>query len=401
MAVRVALGAGRGRVVREMFTESVLLAALGSAGGVTLALLSTRALIALGPETLRANPPQMDGGVLLFATALTIVTALLFGMMPALRASRVDPQDALREGARGSSSTGTRSRRALVVAQLAVALTLLIGAGVLLKSFARMQQVDPGIRPEGVLAISMNLPGEKYPGSRRTAFFEELRALVMALPGVQAAAVSSIIPFQDNFDRIGIAIEGQPPRTPADELEPDRYIVSPGYIETLGVRLLKGRTFAPADRFDAPLVAMVDDQLARRISPEGDVIGKRTKLPGRDSLATIVGVVGHVKHYGLDAESQGQVYMSHVQYPWQWMHLLVRTSRPPLALVPEVRAAVKALDPDQPTYGMTTVEQLMLDRSASRRFVLLLLAIFGGVALLLAAIGLYGVIAYTVTQRRL
>jgi putative ABC transport system permease protein len=302
---------------------------------------------------------SLDGSVLAFTAAVTALTALLVGLAPALRAARPDLLVALKGGGWGASAPAAagRARRALVVVQLALALTLLTGAGLLLKSFARLQQVDPGIRPTGVLTAAVVLPSARYPEESTTPFYERLLERIRALPGVRAAAASSIVPFGTNFDRIGVEVEGRPSGSSDDLAEGDRYIVSPEFFAAMGVPLKQGRGFTGRDRHDAALVAVVDEVFARRTFPGESPIGKRMKLPGRDSLATIVGVAGHVKHYGLDAASPGQIYMPVAQYPWRYMVLVVRAEEAtdPLALVSPARAAVHALDPNLPLDDVATI----------------------------------------------
>jgi len=404
MALRAALGAGRGRLFRQLLTESFVLAACGAAAGLALAAGATRLLVAAGPPVLRAAPVPVDSRVLAFTALLTALTALLVGIAPALRASRPDLVGAFKDGGRGGSASGAagRARRTLVVTQLALALTLLAGAGLLLKSLARLHQVDPGIEPAGLLTAAVVLPSARYSDDRLTPFYERLLERARAIPGVAGVAASSIVPFGTNFDRIGVEVEGRPSASSDDLAEGDRYIVTPDFFAVMGVPLRRGRLPTARDRYDAPLVAVVDEQFARRVFPGEDAVGKRMLLPGRDSLATIVGVVGHVKHYGLDATSPGQVYMPAAQYPWRWMVLVVRAAgaRSPSALVTPLRDVVRSLDAALLLDDVATMEQLMADRTAVRRFVMALLAGFAGVAALMAAVGLYGVMAYAVTARR-
>jgi putative ABC transport system permease protein len=396
-AIRAALGAGAKRAVRQLLTESLVLAVLGGAAGLLLAHWSTRALVVLAPDVVREQGVPLDARVVAFTVAATLGSAILFGLLPAIRSARVDLHVVLKEGARGARGSGARLRAGLVVAQLALAVTLVADAGLLLKSFARLQQVEPGIHAEHMLTFSLDLPRAKYPETRQhSAFFERLERELRAMPGVEAVGVSSILPFHGDFDRTSVEIEGAPKLQGAFLPEGDRYMVSPAYFRALGIPLLRGRVFSDADQYDAPLVAVIDEVFAKRAFAGRYPIGVRMKLPGRDSLATIVGIVGHVKHYGLDQESGGQIYMSHLQYPWRWMNMAVRTAGSPLQLAPVAKRVVRSLDPTLAIYGVGTMEAL----AQGRRFVLTLLGVFAVVAIVMAAVGLYGVIAYSVTQRR-
>jgi len=398
-AVRSALGARPARMARQLLTESTVLALLGGAAGTLLAVWTTRLLLRSGPEAVREYDIGLHGGALLFCLAATLGAAALFGLVPAVRAARAEPQAALREGGRGSTGGGgERFRSALVVGQLGLALALFAGAGLLLRSFARMQAVDPGIHAEGVLAMSMNLPAAKYPSGTEPALFGRVLDEVRAVPGVQSAAATSILPFGGGFDRVTFNVVGDAARQGADAPEADRYIVTPDYFATLRVPLRSGRLFAAGDGLDAAPVAVVDAELARRIFGGRSPLGRELDLGGAKPVR-VVGVVGHVKHYGLDHTSTGQVYLAHAQQPWRWMSLVVRTSGDPLASAPAVRSAVWAVDRDQPVFDITTVARLMDDRAAVRRFATALLAAFAAVALVLAATGLYGTVAFSVARR--
>jgi putative ABC transport system permease protein len=400
-AVRAALGAGTGRAVRQLLTENSLLALLGGTAGLALAYVATSGLLALAPEVVRNEKIGLDGRVLAFTAVMTLGAGIVFGLVPAVRTARVDLQASLKEGARGARGAGTRLRAWLVIGQLALAVALVADAGLLLKSFARLQEVEPGIRPHGLLTFSLDLPRARYPErSQLSAFFARLETELSSRVGVRSVAVGSILPFQDTFDRISVEIEGPPPLRGGNLPEADRYIVNRSYFSAMGIPLRTGRVFTGTDRYETPLVAVIDEVFARRTFPRGDAIGRRMKLPGRDSLATIVGIVGHVKHYGLDRESGGQIYMSYVQYPWRWMNLAVRTASEPLTFAPTARRVIGSLDPALAMYGIGTMDQLMGKLSQGRRFVLILIGAFAGVAIVMAAVGLYGVIAYSVTQRR-
>jgi putative ABC transport system permease protein len=399
-AIRVALGATRWRLARQLLTESMALATAGGAAGLLLAPWGTQLLLSLAPESVRRAGVHTDARLLFFTLAASVTASLLAGLLPAVRVSPENLDSGLKESGRsGRAGRGIRVRNGLAVTQLALALTLLALAGLLAKSFERVQSIEPGIRPDNVWTLSVNIPEKRYPKTRQPLFFDGLVERAAALPGIESAAVSSALPFSGDWDRIAVEVEGRPLARASDWPEGDRYIVSPGYLSTLRIPLKAGRGLEEADRYDAPLVAVVDQVFARRLSPGGSAIGTRIKPPGRDGFATVVGVVGHVKHYGLDASSQGQIYISHRQYPWRWMHLLARASAAAGSLAAPLRSAVRSMDPDVPAFDITTMDTLMAERSATRRFAMLLASVFAGAAVALAALGLFGLVAYVSAQR--
>jgi predicted permease len=403
VAVRTALGAARVRIVRQLVTESAVLGAAGAGGALLVARGVMGVLMALGPDEVRAHPPALNLQVLALATGLAGLTTLLIGVVPAFRASAVDPQLALREaGPRSGGGRGRGTRRALAIAQLALAVILLSGGGLVLKSYRHVLRIAPGIRPDHLLTANVALPtGPRYDGPAATAFFEQLMQRVGRVPAVQSVATTSLVPFSGDEALFGVTrIQGEPERPGSDMLLADRYAVSPSYFRTLAVRLVRGRVLSEDDQVTGVPVCVVDEEFARRAFGMRDPLGRAMQLTGRPEYARIVGVVEHVRTYGLDAESQGQIYVSLAQYPWRWSSLVVRTTGDPLLQVAAVKQAVRELDPNQPVTDVATMDGMVAGLLRDRQFTLALLSAFAATATLLAAVGLYGVIAFGVTQRR-
>ena len=412
IAVRAALGASRLRLTRQLLTETLLLSGLGAAGGLALAFYGIQVMTALVPavSSLYKVPVPgvdeigIDGAVLAFTIALAFVTALLSGLAPALGISRPDLNDALKEGGR-SAATGFRSgrfRNLLVVSEVALALMLLIGAGLMLQSFQRLREVRLGFNPRNVLAITLSLPEAKYPkDEQRTDFFQQLLQRVEAVPGVKSAAVAKYVPLSGHWGTAHFSIEGRPPLAAGNFLVADVDGVSPGYFQTMEIPVRQGRGFTDADRLKTPQVVILNETMARRFWPNENPIGKRLNFgdSNNSDFWEIVGVVGDVKHFGPDTEAHPQVYFSHLQASDQWMSLVVRTAANPLAVVGAVRNEVFSIDKAQPVFDVQTLEQLVSQSIAPRRFAMLLLEIFSTLALLLAAVGVYGVISYSVSRR--
>jgi putative ABC transport system permease protein len=404
LALRAALGAGRGRLVRQLLTESIVLAGVGGIVGTGFALLGVRALVALGPEGLpRIGAIRVDGTVLAFAAAITTLVGVAFGMIPALHAARSDLHGDLQVGPRRAAGGHRRTRSALVVAEVALALVLLVSSGLLLRSLQRLFAVRSGFDPEQVLTMQVQTSGQRYRDDSTTyRFFERMLEAARRVPGVVSAGLSSQLPLSGDLDLYGVHFEWNPGQRPEDDRSAFRYAVSPGYIETMRIPLRRGRSLREHDDAAAPLVALINESFAARVFAGADPIGQRLRVgPDAGPAYTIVGVVGDVKQASLATAKTEAVYVT----PSQWhfadnvMSLVVRTRGDASAMAPAIREAVWSVDKALPVARVATMDDLVAASAGERRFALVIFEAFALSALVLAAAGIYGVLAGSVAER--
>ena len=411
IAIRTALGATRIRVVRQLLTESVSLSVIGGALGLLLATWGADLLVAVIPNNVPwVTEIALDQNVFGFTLAASLVTGIVFGLAPALQASSPDLNETLKEGGRGSTGGRQGARSVLVVAEVALALVLLIGAGLMLKTFSRLRQIDAGFNPQNLLTMMLSLSPIKYSeGPKARAFLKQIEQRIDALPGVQSAAFTTSVPL-NGANVTSLLLDGESFSNYGDQRLTVQSSVGIGYFRAMNIQLLKGREFSDRETDKTPLVAVIDENMARELFPDGDPIGQHVRVDEGTIRFEVIGVVSHIKHLSWEADSQSrvrfQMYSNYNQIPDQFfaqvtrtMSLVVRTNTDPASLTPAVRVQISEIDRDQPIYNLKLMNELIAGSMSQQRFAMMVLAVFAGVALLLAAIGIYGVTSYSVTQR--
>jgi len=401
-AIRLALGATRFQIAREVLAEAIVLAVLGGAAGLLLARSAVNTIITMLNQPMLSEVVRIDPAVLAFTAALSVVTGIVFGLLPALQLSKTDLNESLKEGTR--SASGGRARRhlrsALVIAEVSLSLVLLIGAGLAIRSFLKLSHVNPGFNPANVLTAELTLPALKYEqGDQQRQFVDAVLPEIASLPGVTFAGVTHVLPFTGDYV-LGVLFEGRPPAKPSEVPSINYYAVSPGYFQAMGIPLKRGRSFTSNDRKGSGRVVIVSEAFASRFFPNEDALGKRIHVTqGPETWREIIGIAGDTKQYGLDRTSPAQVYEPLAQMPFSFMTFVVKTTGNPMALARSIEQRIQHVDPEQPVTMVRPLQQILDGSIAGERTGMLLLTVFAAIALLMAATGLYGVMAYSVTQQ--